>query len=213
MRFLRQRVGASVVGIVIWMNAGSDGARAGMIMNATQVGQTVVFNYAGTLDVSALTHQGTSLVGGQFVDPNYGNFWSSGAAGTYYTEYGATFTPNDGVGSFFGTGSNATGLSSAGDPFGFSFFVNNTLAVPGGYSSGSNIAGTATFSGTIEQLGLARGSFIYQINNSSTNTITVNVEAVPEPSCSMIAGLGAAGLIARALYGSGKGRCFPKPVC
>ncbi len=163
-------------------------------ITAAEVGLNVVFTYSGSINTSSLTLAGSSIFGAAFVDPSLGEFGSPGGVGEgenpSFDFYSVTLSPSPS----FGTGTLTGGPSiRTGSLFGY---VNGTLRLPTGYTSGSAIAGTVTWNGTFDMLGLTPGNYAYAINTNIDN-IFVNIGSVPEPSRALLAGLGLAGIVFR----------------
>ena len=102
----------------------------------------------------------------------------------------------------FGNGGFVTAAGGSGDTVSldgsFAGFV--IVELPVGYVSGELLSGSANFTGDFESLGVDVGVFTSTITNATgsvSDTITVNVIGVPEPSSLTIVGIGAAVLISR----------------
>jgi hypothetical protein len=95
----------------------------------------------------------------------------------------------------FGTSSTGSWDASSGDAF--NLFSAPQIAVPVGYISGTNISGNATKNGaSFATLGFALGSYVSTLTNGSfTDTVTVNVSAVPIPAAAWLFGSGLLGLV------------------
>jgi PEP-CTERM motif len=162
-------------------------AEAGFIVDISQVGANVVVNGSGSIDLSLLTgvgNGGTSgRVAGAFGQVIVGPVSSDGVFGGFTGPLS------------FGTSDNQFASSTSGDSFGLFASLNGfsepVLYLPGTYSSGSALTGSATFDNTtIAQLGLNPGTYNYTATGSvgfGEPVITVNIGSVPEPSSITIA--------------------------
>ena len=70
------------------------------------------------------------------------------------------------------------------------------LLVPQGYVSNSSLSGGSTYSGSFSSLGLTQGVYT---TNLPSDTITMNIGAVPVPAPLPLLGLGAATAFSRKL--------------
>ena len=145
----------------------------------SEVGSDVVMSVSGTIDLDGLTlvdsNMGPFMGGG--IGPTNATF-IMGANGGYAKSYsGFTTTPSN-----FGTGGGMGPTSTSGDIFGI--VTDGTppylLVVPTGYTSGTNISSTQTFTGqTFTTLGLTVGTYTYTWSGGS---IDVVVSGVPGPT-------------------------------
>lgn len=148
-------------------------------MTFSEVGSDVVMSVSGTIDLNGLTlvdsNRGPFMGGG--IGPTSATFLM-GTNGGYGKSYsGFTTTPSN-----FGTGGGAPPTSTSGDIFGI--VTDGTppylLIVPTGYTSGTNISSTQTFTGqTFTTLGLTVGTYTYTWSGGS---IDIVVSGVPGPT-------------------------------
>jgi len=100
--------------------------------------------------------------------------------------------------SSFGSGGFSSPSSATGDVFGIGA-IDNDLAVPQGYISGSTVSATDTFDNSnFTTLGLTAGTYTYTWGTGPNQTLTVQIgpaAAVPEPSTAIVAVLGAVAFI------------------
>jgi hypothetical protein len=96
----------------------------------------------------------------------------------------------------FGSGGFSFASTSSGNTFGV--FANelgpdiSALALSLRYQSESSLSGSSTYDNTsIHELGLTPGTYVY---TWSSDSLTVNIEAVPEPATWAMMALGFAGL-------------------
>ncbi len=85
----------------------------------------------------------------------------------------------------------------SGDVFGFGLFGGNEeIFVPDGYVSGDPLAGTSFYaSQSFASIGLTPGSYGFTI--PSGDSVTVNINAIPEPTTAAMLGLSSFVLISR----------------
>lgn len=168
-------------------------APSGYTINIYESGSDVIWSGSGTLNITDLTYNGNQNVGPGFDIAN-GLFGigPSNITGDLYS--GTTLTkPNDlGPGGGGGPYTNATG-----DYFGI-FSVTGVLrvAVPSGYTSGTYISQSTTYTGqTLSSLGLTQGTYTYNwgtgANAQSVNVLIGNgVGVTPTPTPTTGAGAG-----------------------
>jgi hypothetical protein len=159
----------------------------------SQVGSDVVMTASGTIDLDGLTLVDSSR--GPFMGGGLGPTSSTflmGANGGYAKSYsGFTTTPSN-----FGTGGGAAPTSTTGDIFGIVYDGTPPylLIVPTGYTSGSQITGTQTFTGqTFTTLGLTQGTYTYTWGSGKSLSVVIGGPAVtptPTPSVGSNAGIG-----------------------
>lgn len=149
-----------------------------VVITAVEANSDVIFSYSGTIDLTGLGLGGT-LTPSQtrgIIDPSSAAFAAqvAGATGARYTGVFSSLPSN------FGSGGITTTGAVIGDPFTIS--GNGVLVLPPGYSSGSAIAGTATFANeSFSSLGINANQSSYTwVIASNGDTFTLNV--VPEPS-------------------------------
>ena len=155
-------------------------ADAVMIVDATESGGNVVFDYTGTLNTSTL--------------PVMGNVWGPSSAvleassPMFYSTSPGTFDIYRTSSSFaaFGPGySRHSSSSLSGDAFGFSygyFTGGGEVFVPRFYASGTSLSGSATFTGeSFSSLGMTTGTYVNTLSNNDTITLNVGTAAVPGP--------------------------------
>jgi hypothetical protein len=149
-------------------------AHAAFTFTVTQVGNNVVVNGSGSLITTALANIDTYFGNPQLAPRN--GLLLSGASANYQEYFGITGPNNfSGLSGLFagqGTG-NVVGLG-----------YGSYLYVPQGYTSGTPLTTSATFSNvTLSQL-FSSAQYTYTWGSGATfDTLTINVVApVPEPS-------------------------------
>jgi hypothetical protein len=156
-----------------------------MIMTVEQVGSNVVASASGTLDLSALSYEGSSGTGG-LVWGTYAPGGSAIGVGalTNDTAYGGTLT---GSSTTFGSGAVKFANSETGNSLAIT--PGTSLAqiyVPVGYVSGDFLSGTATWDNTtLAKLGLIPGTYTYSWGSGATAdsfTLDIGASPVPEPN-------------------------------
>ena len=152
-------------------------AQGGLVFDVTESGGNVEVDLSGTMNLSAtqgLTgtsgHSGfyraEAGVVGVGVDAN--------VVDVYAVDFGAWLPYGAGG---FGTWDVTTGSSVA-------LTTNPNLFVPNGYVSGTSLSGSATkLNASFASLGFTPGSYVTTLTNgANTDTVTINIGAVPEPS-------------------------------
>ena len=172
-----------VVGLV-GVSLGTAPAGATVIVTASETGGDVVFSGSGTLDLTALSFFITTDPKG--VNPSL--FFVLGL-GPFADVYDSPLN-------FSGPSSIGPGVPSkpafrSGDMFGISFVGG--LIVPIGYTSGSPLSGSSTYTGeTFASIGLTPGTYVWSWGSgSSADSLTLNI---PEPSAVLFLATGLAGL-------------------
>jgi hypothetical protein len=153
---------------------GSTGATGGFTVTMIESGGNVVVTASGSLNINDLTlvSGSTGPASGSGLGINNATF-IMGSTPVNYAQYGGfTSTPSN-----FGTGSGLPPSSSSGDIFGC-FYPGSPphqLAVPVGYTTGTNISSTMTFnSQTFSSMGLVQGTYTYAWG-SGANADSINV--------------------------------------
>lgn len=175
---------------------------AAYVIDVQQVGSTVVFTGAGSINISALSFNGSGIV-----SPFVAAFVPSldlGSKGAV-TRYSASAVGGIVGPSNLGPGGVFLADSGTGAPVGFGGGQNGGILVPLGYMSGEALGiSTAAYNGSLASLGLQVGSyqFTWSAGGLATDSITVNIGsavAAPEPGTwiMMIAGIGGVGGILR----------------
>jgi hypothetical protein len=158
-------------------------ARAGIVIDVTQVGANVVMNGSGSVDLSTLTRvgDGAEFIG---VTPLDGSIAVGATPLGDINIYGVISGPAS-----FGTGITKLASSGSGDIFGLegpnlSGFGRTVLDLPINYVSGSALSASDTYSNTtISALGLAPGTYTYTWGSGGgADSLTINISGVPEPS-------------------------------
>ena len=165
-------------------------ANAAVVINVVESGSDVIFSYTGQLDLSGLTISGNGTWGGAgILFPDTGLFQPG--SGTYDTYPIASLVS-------FGNQTFSQATSSSGaNRFGLFPGMNGPeLLVTQGYVSNSSLSGGITYSGSFSSLGLTQGVYT---TNLPSDTITMNIGAVPVPAPLPLLGLGAATAFSRKL--------------
>jgi hypothetical protein len=162
------------------------------LLTIYESGSNVVMSVSGTIDLSGLTLiQADGQFGGDAggIGPNTATFIMASNNSRFDTYSGFTITPNS-----FGSGSGASASSSTGGAFGVIF--NNEppyqLVVPSGYTSGTQITSTQTFTGqTLTTLGLTVGTYTYTWSGGSFDVVvggTPGPTPTPTPTSEAVSG-------------------------
>lgn len=170
-------------------------AKAGIIVNVSEIGGDVVFSGSGTLNLDALSHISSESWEG-YISPIQGDvlLGSSPASFAQTLEF---YSPTISGPSKFGPGNGTLdpiiGDGGTGDRFGMANIVGlgPAVIVPDGYVSGDPLVGSLTFSGTsLATLGVTEGVYVWSWGTGgNADTFTLNVTAVPEPSAFFLWGL------------------------
>lgn len=144
-------------------------SQASVVINATQVGGNVEFSYSGSLDTSTLEAGGIDSVSPRIV--------LNSSLGAVLAQNGPLLRFVGGPLPTFGNGGTFSG-SMTGQ--GFAVYSNSIIGIFQDYVSGSQFSGKAAFAGTFSSLGLFAGTYMTQLSNSET--ITLNIAAVPVPA-------------------------------
>ena len=142
---------------------------------------------SGTVDLTGLT----------LVDSNFGPIGGGGLGINSATficgnngQYASTYSGFTSVPSNFGSGSGGAPSSASGNYFGVIFqgAPPYLLVVPTGYTSGTNITSTQTFTGqTLSSLGLTNGTYTYTWSGGSIDVViggTPGPTGTPAPTSS-----------------------------
>jgi hypothetical protein len=148
---------AAALAIVITCGFSVQSAQSGYIVTFLQVGPDVVATGSGSLDVTALTSDGTGGSGGGAVVPLFGTVITGLSPSGNHAYLGTVTGPAS-----FGSGFPATSASSnSGDIVGM-FGGGDALLVPPGYVSGAALSDTSTYSGkTFAALGITPGTYVW----------------------------------------------------
>ena len=162
---------------------------ADLVINIAETPTGVAVEGSGTLDLEGLSvvFQGTQTVG---INPSSSLIVVGGITtfndviDSYDLSFG-TIPPNIGPGIAF-----AIPNSVSGDNFGFGNFGGSEeeIFVPTGYVSGNPLSGSSFYQGqSLTSIGLTPGSYGFTI--PSGDSVTLNINAIPEPTTSALLGL------------------------
>jgi hypothetical protein len=162
---------------------------SGFSVTIVESGGNVVMSASGSLNINDLTLVSpSSPAGGSGLGVSNATF-IIGTTPVNYAQYsGFTSTPSN-----FGTGGGFGPTSASGDIFGC-FYPGgppHQLAVPVGYTSGTNISSTMTFnSQTFSSMGLVPGTYTYSwgsgANADSINVVVGGAGVTPTPTATSV---------------------------
>jgi hypothetical protein len=176
----------SFVATVLPMMGLSGKAQADIVINFDQVGPDVVATGTGTINLTDLSYSYSGVNG-----PGIQASQSDVSMGTYgiVDVYTSITGPTS-----FGPGGAAGPTTGAGPCFAIVEGLGY-LEVPQGYSSGTLLSATDTYSGaTLSSLGLTPGTYTWNWGTgANADSLTINIgRPVPEPSSLvMLGGMGA----------------------
>jgi hypothetical protein len=167
----------------------SGAAPSGFSVTIVESGGNVVMSASGSLNVNDLTLVNPSATaGGAGLGVSNATFIIGTTPANYAQYSGFTSTPSN-----FGTGGGFPPTSASGDIFGC-FYPGgppHQLAVPVGYTSGTNISSTMTFNGqTFSSMGLVPGTYTYTwgsgVNADSINVVVGGAGVTPTPTTTSV---------------------------
>ncbi|MHB1934930.1 MAG: PEP-CTERM sorting domain-containing protein [Leptospirillum sp.] len=184
-------------------------AWAEYIVNLDQVGSNVVATGSGTLNLTALTFDVTSLVA-DIMAPSTGDL-SIGPSFVKSNVYFGTFSgPRS-----FGSGGPSSPNSGGGDYVSFAYNCNcsdGELEVPLGYTSGSLLSSNSTWDNTtLTALGVTPGTYTWTWGtgaNADSLVLDAGVSATPEPPTFWLMATGILGMFG--WVGFRRGKAFIK---
>jgi hypothetical protein len=170
-------------------------AEASVIIDITQSGSDVVATGSGSIDTSntsALTFLMNIAVGSGI----YSGYDGAGELGLGPTSFNTDIYTGSITGPALGSGALIYASSGAGDAFVLDP-GDGAIGVPTGYTSGAALSDSATWSGTtLTDLGLTPGTYVYTWGSGANlDSVTVNVEAAPEPGSVFLLGIGGVALL------------------
>jgi hypothetical protein len=151
-----------------------------VVVTALEVGDDVVLDAVGTLDLSGLTFLGNGSID-SFIHPQVGHFFFYTGSSLMDSYSGITGPASFGPGLF----KNAD--SESGSPFGF-YGSLGFLHAPKNYASGGLITSSAVYANsTFSSLGMAPGRYTW---TWPADSITLRI--IPEPSSLALFAIGCA---------------------
>jgi PEP-CTERM motif len=184
-----KRIASLGAAMLIGLSAPS--ARAGYVVDLTQVGGDVVASGSGAIDPTGLSFV-ESINESSFINPSGALIYSGPVFPNLSEEdfYLGITGPKS-----FGSGGTSFPSSGSGDLVGID---NGTaLFVPTGYVSGNPLLGATTYDGaTLASLGATPGTYKWTWGSGANQnfTLVVGAGAIPEPSTWAMMLIGFAGL-------------------
>jgi hypothetical protein len=183
-----------VLPAIVALVASSFRVDASVIMTLTdnQSG-SVTLSYSGYVNTSFLISTGGSLTTNDSIQPSSGLITKASSVSLFVTG------SSDGA-TNFGSGGVINPTSSSGSPIYINFGAPSLLGLPVGYTSGSTISGSMTFSGSFASLGITSGTQAITWSGGGDGksvTLTRSISSsgnVPEPTSMAIFSIGSLGL-------------------
>ncbi len=185
--------------------AAASQAQAGYVVTLEQQGSDVVATGSGSLNISALSYSSSFNNIAAGLNASIGVFGVGPVSNTSYSIYSGSLSgPTS-----FGSGTDYYPSSGSGDTVGVVGVTGSTgVFVPGGYTSGSSLSSSSTYSGTtLADLGVTPGTYTWTWDivtmpvgptppgGGATDFFTLEIVApTPEPSTFGLFALTAAGL-------------------
>lgn len=194
MTFIKGIAGSAAIGAAMLIGLSAPPARAGYVVDLTQVGPNVVATGSGPIDLTGLTVVGP-FNSTAIIIPVNGLINSGPALPDFspvdlYTGFTGPTT--------FGSGGESFPSSGSGDLVGIQEGVEvaHTIAVPSGYVSGNPLSDTTTYdSQTLSSIGATPSTYKWTWGSGANQNFTLVIGAVvPEPSTWAMMLLGFAGL-------------------
>ncbi|NNL67128.1 MAG: hypothetical protein HKP30_12855 [Myxococcales bacterium] len=178
----------AIVGMVAVAAGAPAPAAATIDITVAELGADVVFSYSGALDLAGANVVSAGANTNAFVSPVSGSGVGAIGFGGGSTDrvFDVTSLPPFGTGSFL--------AGSALGP-GFGVFTSDSLGLPLGYVSDTQIVGSLTLTGqTLASLGLLEGVYVTGSLPSGDFVHLTIPQVVPEPALALLALSGAAAL-------------------
>jgi MYXO-CTERM domain-containing protein len=181
-----------VAGLVLFLLGAAGRADAGIVIYVEQVGSDVVTTGGGAIDLTGLGSPTTGANQNAGITPNIG-FIALGPTSAVNIDIYHNVTGPSSWGAVGGSGAS----SGSGNLFG-AFGLFGELLLPQGYTSGTNLSATDTYSGTtLAGLGFSPIPATYTYTwgtGGPTHTLTLDIGTTPEPASLAIWSLSALGL-------------------
>lgn len=189
---MKNKAISATLGLLALVTFGmANSAQAAFTLTIAEVGDDVTITGSGSLDLDDLSAFASSASDGIYINPASG-IVSAGTDGFDATLYlGVTGPASLGPGS-----SNVFAELFSGDYFivGGSF---GAIGVNSNYISGTFFTNSATFENqSLSTLGLTPGTYVYTWGTGeNADSVTVNVNAVPEPASTALLAIGGCALL------------------
>ncbi len=177
----------NLFGSLLLMFAFAGRSSGDIVLTAIETGGDVVISGGGAANLDGLNLL-TNGVGFGAIVPQDGTLLTP--VGFVVVDfYGSTSGPVS-----FGTGTYVNPTSGFGDALGVE---SNSLYVPTGYVSGTNLSTTMVFANqTFASIGLTPGTYVWTWGSgANADSFTLQIGAIPEPATLGVFSLGLVGLI------------------
>lgn len=174
----------ATLAIVIMCGLCAGPAQAGYLVTLQQVGPDVVATGTGTVDLTGLTPEFSTIQSGAFMNPTFGVLTMGTTAFTSADVYFGATGPTS-----FGTGADTDANSGTGDHVSIGGF-EALLLLPQGYVSGTALSDSSTYDGkTFSTLGVTAGTYVWSWGTGPNQSFTLQIPTAAVPDSGSTFGL------------------------